>query len=157
VNFRNSNIFKFENITILYITYIFKLPSLYFHIINRFPHIHSRSYWRHDMRSALWEMIILSYFQINFVSMALQPFGPWPLFQFLNPIHSRKDSLDGGSARRKAATYTQNNTNRINAHRHSCLEWDSNSQTTPVFERAKTVHALDGAANVMALFPNRTG
>jgi hypothetical protein len=21
------------------------------------------------------------------LSMALQPFGPWPLFQFLNPIH----------------------------------------------------------------------
>jgi hypothetical protein len=32
-------------------------------------------------------------------------------FQFLNPIHSREDSLDGGSAIRKAATYTQNNTN----------------------------------------------
>jgi hypothetical protein len=23
------------------------------------------------------------------LSMALQPFGPWPLFQFHNPIHSR--------------------------------------------------------------------
>jgi hypothetical protein len=23
------------------------------------------------------------------LSMALQPFGPWQLFQFLNPIHSR--------------------------------------------------------------------
>jgi hypothetical protein len=23
------------------------------------------------------------------LSMALQPFGPWPLFQFLNPVHSR--------------------------------------------------------------------
>jgi hypothetical protein len=23
------------------------------------------------------------------LSMALQPFGPWPLFQLLNPIHSR--------------------------------------------------------------------
>jgi hypothetical protein len=31
-------------------------------------------------------------------------------FQFLNPIHNRKDSLDGGSARGKASTYTQNNT-----------------------------------------------
>jgi hypothetical protein len=45
-------------------------------------------------------------------SIALQPFvGPWPLFQFLNPIYSRQYSLDGGSACRKAATYTQNNTN----------------------------------------------
>jgi hypothetical protein len=38
-----------------------------------------------------------------------------PLFQFLNPIHSQQDSLDGRSARHKSATYTQNNTNRINA------------------------------------------
>jgi hypothetical protein len=46
------------------------------------------------------------------VSMVLHPFvGPWPLFQFLNPIHSRLGSLGGGSARRKAVTYMQNNTN----------------------------------------------
>jgi hypothetical protein len=32
--------------------------------------------------------------------------GPWPLFQFITLIHSRYDSLDGGSAGRKAATYT---------------------------------------------------
>jgi hypothetical protein len=44
--------------------------------------------------------------------MVLEPFvGPWPLFQFLDPIHSLHDSLDGRSARRKAPTYTQNNTN----------------------------------------------
>jgi hypothetical protein len=61
------------------------------------------------------------------LSMALQSFvWPWTLFQFLNPLHSRQDSLAGGSARHKAATYTQHNTNRINAHRHPCLEWDSN-------------------------------
>jgi hypothetical protein len=38
-------------------------------------------------------------------------FGPWPLFQFLNSIYSRKDSLGGRSARRKAATYMQDSTN----------------------------------------------
>jgi hypothetical protein len=37
--------------------------------------------------------------------------GHWPLFQLLNPIHSQLGSLDGGSADRKAATYTQNNIN----------------------------------------------
>jgi hypothetical protein len=42
--------------------------------------------------------------------------GPWPLFQFPNPIHSRYDSLKGGSAGRKAATYTQNNTNTEQTH-----------------------------------------
>jgi hypothetical protein len=31
-------------------------------------------------------------------------------FQFLNPIHSRWDSLDGGSARHKAPTYTHRTT-----------------------------------------------
>jgi hypothetical protein len=41
------------------------------------------------------------------IIMTLQPFvGPWPLFQFLDPIHSRNDSLDGGPVCRKAATYT---------------------------------------------------
>jgi peptide methionine sulfoxide reductase MsrA len=49
--------------------------------------------------------------------MALQTFvGPWPLFQLLDPIHTRKDSLDRGSAHRKASTYTQNNTNTERTH-----------------------------------------
>jgi hypothetical protein len=33
---------------------------------------------------------------------------------------------DGGSAHHKASTYTQDNTNSINAYRHSCLKWDLN-------------------------------
>jgi hypothetical protein len=46
------------------------------------------------------------------LSMALQSLiGPWPLYQFLNPIHSLYYSLNGGSARRKVVTYTQNNAN----------------------------------------------
>jgi hypothetical protein len=43
--------------------------------------------------------------------MAVQPLWILAVFQFLNPIHSRYDSLDGESARRKAPAYTQNNTN----------------------------------------------
>jgi hypothetical protein len=56
--------------------------------------------------------------QFNTIIMSLQSFvGSWPLFQFLDSTHSRQDSLDGRSARYKAATYTQNNTNRKkNAH-----------------------------------------
>jgi hypothetical protein len=43
------------------------------------------------------------------IIMAMQPFVvPWPLFKFLDPIQSRWDSLDGGTARHKAATYTHN-------------------------------------------------
>jgi hypothetical protein len=51
-------------------------------------------------------------FIISFLSVSLQPFGPWLFFPFLDPIRNRQDSLDGGSVRRKAATYTQNNTNK---------------------------------------------
>jgi hypothetical protein len=57
-------------------------------------------------------MFIIIIIIIIIIIMAVQPFvGPWPLFQFLDPIHSRQDSLDGGSYRCKASTYTQNNTN----------------------------------------------
>jgi hypothetical protein len=49
-------------------------------------------------------------FNENYVLLC-SPYGPWPPFQFLNPIHSRQDTFDGGLARRKAATCTQNNTN----------------------------------------------
>jgi hypothetical protein len=46
-------------------------------------------------------------------------------FSFLI-LDCRFDSLDGGSVRRKAAPYTQNNTNSINSDRHPCFQWDSN-------------------------------
>jgi hypothetical protein len=38
---------------------------------------------------------------------------------FLNP---KTDCLDGGSTRRKAATYTGEHQQRINADRHPCLQ-----------------------------------
>jgi hypothetical protein len=49
------------------------------------------------------------------------------------------------SVRHKAATYTLDNTNRINAHTniHTFRTHD------PVLERAKTVHALDRAATMI--------
>jgi hypothetical protein len=43
--------------------------------------------------------------------MALQPFvGPWPLFQLLDPMHSRQDSLDGEPVAGQTPAH------RINAH-----------------------------------------
>jgi hypothetical protein len=49
---------------------------------------------------------------IIIIFMALQPFfGLWSLLKFFDPTDSRQDSLDGGSASRKASTYTQNDTN----------------------------------------------
>jgi hypothetical protein len=43
--------------------------------------------------------------------------------------------------------HTEQQKHIINAHRHPRLEWNSNPRF-PVFERAKTVHALDRAATV---------
>jgi hypothetical protein len=50
-----------------------------------------------------------------------------------------------GSARRKVATYTQNKPTKIS------LALVGFEPTIPVFERAKTVHALDSAATVIGL------
>jgi hypothetical protein len=53
-----------------------------------------------------------------------------------------KDTLDLGSACSKAATYTQDNTN-------TDMPLVGFEPTTPVSERARTVHALDRPATVM--------
>jgi hypothetical protein len=65
-------------------------------------------------------------------------------FSFLI-LDSRWDSLDGGSARRKAATHTQTQNER---RQTSCLEWDSNLRSQLSSER-RTFHALDRAATVI--------
>jgi hypothetical protein len=75
--------------------------------------------------------------------MPLQPFGHWPLFRYLNPIHSQQDFLHGGSVRRKAATYTQDN---IIANIHA---FNRILTTNTVFERAKTFFLLDRVAPVI--------
>jgi hypothetical protein len=73
-----------------------------------------------------------------------------------NKIFSgNKASLDEGSARRKAATYTHNNTNRMNAQ--TSVPVVGFEQTTPEFERAKRVHALDSVATVIGKFHNYAG
>jgi hypothetical protein len=82
--------------------------------------------------------------------MVLQPFVPWPLFQFLNPIHSRYDSLDRGSDRRKVlpahrTIQTQNKRTQTSKFR---VRFEP---TTPVFELAKTVHACDRGTTVIGL------
>jgi hypothetical protein len=72
------------------------------------------------------------------VTMTLQAFiGPRPLFQFLDSIHNRHDSLDGGSAHRKASAYTQNNTrqSKRTQYRHQCLDWGSNPRSQRSSER----------------------
>jgi hypothetical protein len=70
--------------------------------------------------------------------------GPWLFFQFLNPIHRRWDSWDGGSVRRKAAACTQNKSTQTS------MPWVGFETTIPSFKRAKTVHVLDRTATVIA-------
>jgi hypothetical protein len=86
---------------------------------------------------------------IMYVFIALQPFvGSWPLFQFLDPIHSRWDSLDGDQpVARPLPTHrtTQTQNKRIQTSKPQVAF----EPMTPVFERAKTVHALDRAATVI--------
>jgi hypothetical protein len=63
---------------------------------------------------------------------------------------SRLDSLDGGSAVRKAATYTQNNTKTDKTHTDIYgSRWIRTHDP-----RAKTVHTLDRAATVIGRFYN---
>jgi hypothetical protein len=72
----------------------------------------------------------------KYLSMALQPFVR--LFQFLDPTHRWENSLEEGPAHRKSATYTQDNTNRIKAHKHQCFKWHSNPRSQ-CLSRAVTV------------------
>jgi hypothetical protein len=74
---------------------------------------------------------------IIIIIIALQLFvGPWLLFQVFDPIHSREDPLDGDEPvasplPTRITTQTQNK----RAHRHSYLNWDSNSRPRLSSER----------------------
>jgi hypothetical protein len=50
-------------------------------------------------------------------------------FETMNITESLHDSLDGGSARSNAATYTGQHKHRINADIQPSLEWDSNPRS----------------------------
>jgi hypothetical protein len=79
--------------------------------------------------------------------MAVQPsVGPWTLYQFLNPIHCRYNSLDGGSAHHKASTYTQEDTNTENIQ--TSMLRVGFEPTTPLVDWAKPVYSLDQAGTV---------
>jgi len=47
-------------------------------------------------------------------------------FLKLNLLDSQYDSLEGGSARRKASNYTQDNIKQKKVDTHPCLEFGSN-------------------------------
>jgi hypothetical protein len=82
--------------------------------------------------------------------MALQPFlGPWPLFQFLHLFTQSVGVLGQGNqpvARPLSAHRTPQTQNK---RTQTYMPREGFEPTIPVFKRAKTVHALDRAANVM--------
>jgi hypothetical protein len=75
--------------------------------------------------------------------------GPWTLFQFLNPIHSRQDSLDWGRPFARPLT-----THRITQNKctQTSIPWVRFEYTIPEFERAKTVQVLEWRS---ATYPNK--
>jgi hypothetical protein len=80
--------------------------------------------------------------------MDVQPFvGPWALFQFLDSIHSKEDSLDWVSPRRKAATYKQNTNTELTYTDIHALNGILTHD--PSIRAAETVHASDRAATVI--------
>jgi hypothetical protein len=53
--------------------------------------------------------------------------GPWPFFQFLDLYTVGRTHLTGDPPRRYL--HTRQHKHRINAHRHPCLEWNSNPRS----------------------------
>jgi hypothetical protein len=83
--------------------------------------------------------------------MALQPFvGPWPPFRFLNLHTVGWTPWTRVQPVTRPLPNTEQHKHRIHAQRHPCFEWDS-KPTTPVFEQAEIVHALDRAASVIGI------
>jgi hypothetical protein len=84
-------------------------------------------------------------------SLAVQPIGPWPLFQFLNlsTVGRTPWSSEKTVARQLLAhTHTTTNTE----WKQTDINASSGIRTyDPVFKRAKTVHALHRAATVNGL------
>jgi hypothetical protein len=67
----------------------------------------------------------------SFIKGSIAPsLGPWPLFQFRNPIHTQTQSV--GLLRRRISLpqgrylHTRQHKHRISSQRHPCLEWGSN-------------------------------
>jgi hypothetical protein len=88
---------------------------------------------------------------MNFLSVALQPFVAHGRFA-VSWSYSRSVGLLGrGSARRKAATYTQNNTQTQNKRTQTYTPRVGFEPKILVFERAKAFHALDSAATVIGI------
>jgi hypothetical protein len=57
------------------------------------------------------------------------PCGPWPLFQFVNLYTVGRTPWMGNQPVASLCLHAEQHKHRINAHRHPCLEWDSNPRS----------------------------
>jgi hypothetical protein len=95
-----------------------------------FPNIH---YHRPMIRSYLW---------------LYSPDGPLPLFQFLNLYIVGRTPWTGDQAVARPLP-THRTTQTRNKCTQTSMSWVGFEPTIPVFQRAKTVHALDRAVTVI--------
>jgi hypothetical protein len=85
------------------------------------------------------------------LSVALQPFvGPWPLFSFLILYTVGRTPWTGDHPVTRPLP-THGTTQTHNKHTQTSMPRLGLEPTTPAFERAKTVHALDRAGTVVGL------
>jgi hypothetical protein len=83
--------------------------------------------------------------------MALLPFvGPWPLFSFLIFYTDGRTPWTGDQPVARPLP-TRRTTQTQNKRTQASMPRMGFEPIAPVFERAKTIHALDRAANVISL------
>jgi hypothetical protein len=76
------------------------------------------------------------------LSMDLQPFRPWPLFQFLNLYAVGRTPWTGDQPVAKPLP-THRTTQTQNKRTHTSMPQVGFEPTIPVFELTETVHSLD--------------
>jgi hypothetical protein len=98
-------------------------------------------------------------FKISFNSIYLwlySPCGPWPLFQFLNLHTVGRTPWTGNQSVTRPPLPTYRTTQIQNKRIQTSMPWVGFEPIIPVFERAKTVHALDRAATMIGSFGSNT-
>jgi hypothetical protein len=85
------------------------------------------------------------------LSIALQPFRPWPFFQFLNRITVARTPWTGDQPVARPLP-TQRTVQTRNKRTQTSMPRAGFEHTTSVFERAKAVHASDHVATVIGSY-----
>jgi hypothetical protein len=84
-----------------------------------------------------------------YLSVVLQPFvGPWQNFQFLDLVTQSVGHLERGISPSQGR-YLHTGQHKHNKRTQTFMRQVRFEPAIPVFERAKTVHALDRAATVI--------